>query len=364
MSYYTKFGTLLVDSSTKGQQGDSSRYATLDQLRNEINNLLNIASVDQNEVVVFQDKQGRLKTSNIQMSDVLVRIPSAVVNNIVTYTDQGKIQDSGTSVNDYIKKTGDVFTGDIIMSGKKITYLGNPISDNDAATKKYVDDQESKYVSVRGGIMHAFLNMNNNGINNLRTPESDFDAATKKYVDDKEIPINNEMTSLKAEFTNHVSTFLNFRRNINKLKNDFCGEPSNIDITLADINTKLNDALSKIPDIIEKTNLIKVPHQQIKNIVYTVASGQAKWTLQTNSIKHTAEVTGVYRLSVFSPAKFSIFTKYLWRHSSDAFSETVSIVLDKDTEEEFILEPSDKKLTATLYWWCLEFVAETPQLII
>ncbi len=93
MSYYTKFGTLAGDLSTEGYQGDLSKYATLDQLKNEINNLLNFASVDPNEVVVFQDKQGRLKTSNVQLSDVLVRIPTAVVNNIVTFTNQGKIQD-------------------------------------------------------------------------------------------------------------------------------------------------------------------------------------------------------------------------------------------------------------------------------
>ncbi len=92
MSYYTKFGTLVGDSAS-AQQGDLSKYATLDQLKNEITNLLNIPSVDQNEVI-FQDKEGRLKTSNIQLSDVLMRIPTAVVNNIVTFADQGKIQDS------------------------------------------------------------------------------------------------------------------------------------------------------------------------------------------------------------------------------------------------------------------------------
>jgi hypothetical protein len=99
------------------------------------------------------------------------------------------------------------------MDRNKITGLGNPTADTDAATKKYVDDQESKYVLANGGIMRAFLNMNNNGINNLRTPDSYFDAATKKY-DDKEISvttslttINNEMTTFKTDFTNHVGNF-------------------------------------------------------------------------------------------------------------------------------------------------------------
>ncbi len=116
--------------------GDLSKYATLDQVRNEIDDLLNITSVDPNEIVVFQDKQGRLKTSNIQLTDVLTRIPTAVTDNIATFTDKGKIQDSGKSVNDYVRKAGGVFSGDVIMNKNKITDLENPTTDNDAVTKK------------------------------------------------------------------------------------------------------------------------------------------------------------------------------------------------------------------------------------
>ncbi len=45
-------------SQKKDKRVDLSKYATLDHLRNEIDDLLNITSVDQNEAVVFQDKQG------------------------------------------------------------------------------------------------------------------------------------------------------------------------------------------------------------------------------------------------------------------------------------------------------------------
>ncbi len=92
--------------------------------------------MDQNEVVVFQDKQGRLKTSNIQLPDVLIRIPTAVVDNIVTFTDQGKIQDSSKSVNDYIRKAGDSFMGNIIMNRNKIIYLRHPTTESVAETEK------------------------------------------------------------------------------------------------------------------------------------------------------------------------------------------------------------------------------------
>lgn len=43
--------------------------------------------------------------------------------------------------NDVLKYTGGTMTGDIAMSGMKVTGLGTPTDDADAATKKYVDDK-------------------------------------------------------------------------------------------------------------------------------------------------------------------------------------------------------------------------------
>lgn len=40
----------------------------------------------------------------------------------------------------YLKTTGGTMTGDIAMGGKKVTGLGTPTADGDAANKKYVDD--------------------------------------------------------------------------------------------------------------------------------------------------------------------------------------------------------------------------------
>ncbi len=165
----------------------------------------------------------------------------------------------------------------------------------------------------------------------------------KKYVDDKEVPINNEITALKNEFMAHVNTFLSFRRNINTLKNEFFGNPSNVDITLANINTKLNDIISRIP------------HKQIRNIVYTVTSGVGMWTPENNTIKYTAEITGIYRMSVLSNANFKISTTST---STGDFFKTISVLLDKDSEEIFTLELLSRGLSHVKYWWCLEFVAQ------
>ncbi len=114
---------------------------------------------------------------------------------------------------------------------------------------------------------------------------------------------------------------------MNRTNNEFFGSQPNVDITLADINTKLNDIITGIPDIIQKTSMVKIPHKQIKHIVYTVESGFERWTLQNNSIKHIAEVTGVYRLSVFSGAKFRIIiTPPSWHHSTDVLWSSIYFI--------------------------------------
>jgi hypothetical protein len=120
---------------------------------------------------------------------------------------------------------------------------------------------------------------------------------------------------------------------------------------------KLNDIISGIPDIIEKTNLIKIPHKQIINTVYVVSSGSATWTQRNKTIKHTAEVAGVYRLSVFSGVEFNIITT---SPLTKNFSKTVSVMLDNDSEETFTLESSDRSMASANYWWCLEFVTKAP----
>ena len=78
--------------------------------------------------------------------------------------------------------------GNLNMNNKKITNLLPPVSDTDAAAKKYVDDNSvdhSRFIkrdgtaSVTGG-----LNMDNRRIINLyMDPKSKTDATNKEYVD-------------------------------------------------------------------------------------------------------------------------------------------------------------------------------------
>ena len=77
--------------------------------------------------------------------------------------------------------------GNYDMVGKKLTNVGNPTSDTDSATKKYVDDNS-------GGGKTSLITVDSNidmksqhSITKLKTPSDDNEAATKKYVDDTKV---------------------------------------------------------------------------------------------------------------------------------------------------------------------------------
>ena len=80
--------------------------------------------------------------------------------------------------------------GNYDMVGKKLTNVGNPTSDTDSATKKYVDDNS-------GGGKTSLITVDSNidmknqfSITKLKTPSNNDDAATKKYVDDSKVDGN------------------------------------------------------------------------------------------------------------------------------------------------------------------------------
>ena len=77
--------------------------------------------------------------------------------------------------------------GNLNMNNKSIKHLHPPVSDADAATKKYVDNSIpnlSSYLKIDGNVqMTGNLNIGGHKITNLETPTSDSDATTKEYID-------------------------------------------------------------------------------------------------------------------------------------------------------------------------------------
>ena len=94
-----------------------------------------------------------------------------------TPTQDNEPMTKGKAETDFLKKAGGVLTGELGMSDQKITDLGNPTNEKDAATKKYVD---AKPVTVTGD-----LSMKNHKITDLGDPTANKDATNKEYVDSK-----------------------------------------------------------------------------------------------------------------------------------------------------------------------------------
>ena len=80
-------------------------------------------------------------------------------------------------------RTGGTFTTALSMSSNKITSLGAPTADTDAAHKLYVDTQAALKLSLSGGTMSGAIAMGGKPITNLLNPVNAQDAATKAYVD-------------------------------------------------------------------------------------------------------------------------------------------------------------------------------------
>jgi hypothetical protein len=70
-------------------------------------------------------------------------------------------------------------TGNLAMGTNKVTGLGTPTSNTDAATKAYADTM----LPLAGGTMTGAIAMGTNKITGLGTPTSNTDAATKAYAD-------------------------------------------------------------------------------------------------------------------------------------------------------------------------------------
>jgi hypothetical protein len=78
-----------------------------------------------------------------------------------------------------VLKAGSTMTGNLAMGTNKVTGLGTPTSNTDAATKAYADTM----LPLAGGTMTGAIAMGTNKITGLGTPTANTDAATKAYTD-------------------------------------------------------------------------------------------------------------------------------------------------------------------------------------
>lgn len=82
-----------------------------------------------------------------------------------------------------VSKAGDTMSGALAMGTNKITGLGDPTANQDAATKAYVDTQDATKLSLSGGTMTGNIILGANKITSTTDPVNADDLTRKGYLD-------------------------------------------------------------------------------------------------------------------------------------------------------------------------------------
>ena len=159
--------------------------------------------------VKFKRGQSSTMPSDLEAGSLLVQTDTGDV--FLDNTDSDRIQ-LGDSRK--LSLSGGTMTGPINMGSQKITNLGNPTENTDAANKIFVDtafqELESAinqelltYLPLKGGTMVGAIDMGDYKITSLATPTDGTDAANKTYVD-------NTISELKTSKLDKVNAVISF----------------------------------------------------------------------------------------------------------------------------------------------------------
>ena len=137
----------------------------------------------------FLSKHGGLLLGNVAMSGQSITNLNPTPQNNNDAVTKGYV-DNQIRLSGGLSLSGITMQGDIDMKGNEISGLVDPINDDMAVSKGFV---ESNFLDLAGGTMVGNVDMGGYEITNmLRTPTTDLSAVTKKWVTD-EFPTKHEV---------------------------------------------------------------------------------------------------------------------------------------------------------------------------
>ena len=164
---------------------DRKLITNLDTDENDDLSAVNMITM-KNEAAKKLNLAGGTMTGNINMnSNKIINLPTPAVNTDAAtkkYVDIeiNKVKQNISSSGDFVKKSGDTVTGNLILP----SYV-YPIHGNLKMAIGYEAMREIFLSKKEGGTMEQTLDMSNHHTANVKTPLSNDHAANKLYVDDE-----------------------------------------------------------------------------------------------------------------------------------------------------------------------------------
>lgn len=111
----------------------------------------------------------------------------------------------------FLNSEGDALNGDLDANGKRIKNLPTPVAEQDAATRKYVDEeletatgsQNLSQVLSEGNTAGQTINMNENNLTGIPNPTAGMDAVNRQYALEKFVSSKGDTINGSIDMLDH-----------------------------------------------------------------------------------------------------------------------------------------------------------------